>query len=476
MSLIRGVLLAGRFQTQHDLNKMSNEDQRNTLIVEMAAHSNQSIAHYQSLNDDTLAGVGAVMVFLRESRIRDDAALKTMSADDQRNTLIVEIDIQTKMGSQLQGFSNMELVRIGLGKDVQGGVSLVFGRVSFIRGVLLAGRFRTQHDLNKMSNEDQRNTLIVEMAAHSNQSIAHYQSLNDDTLAGVGAVMVFLRESRIRDDAALKTMSADDQRNTLIVEIDIQTHLKSRLQALRNMDLVLTGLGVDPVFPPPRRYSFSANSFEIRKQRADSDHSDSDWLSIIVSIANPVTKNIQTLPPILHHIGGSIKTGNIISGPFETASFTAAESDIVIINYVLTNLGSSKAEEQFVEARQVTEHVVGIVGPIVGAAVGFLFFGSLGEGFKVGLEVAKGFKAAIDVLSDVFDFLDIHIAPPNCNGVVLQDTLTFQPGELERAVDQSASREYTGPEGNERCGGAPQTKMNFSVHHQPRDGLILPRP
>src|SRR5436190_1795790 len=102
--------------------------------------------------------------------------------------------------------------------------------MSLIRGVLLAGRFRTQHDLNKMSHEDQRNTLIVEMVAHSNQSVGDYQSLNDAALAGVGAVMVFLREAKIRDDATLKTMSADDQRNTLIVEIDGQTHLGPRLQ------------------------------------------------------------------------------------------------------------------------------------------------------------------------------------------------------------------------------------------------------
>ena len=36
MSLIRGVLLAGKFRTHHELNRMSQEDQRNTLIVEMA--------------------------------------------------------------------------------------------------------------------------------------------------------------------------------------------------------------------------------------------------------------------------------------------------------------------------------------------------------------------------------------------------------------------------------------------------------
>ena len=58
MSLIRGVLLAGQFRTQHELNTMSADDQRNTLIVEMAGHSNQPVPHFQSLNDFDLAGVG----------------------------------------------------------------------------------------------------------------------------------------------------------------------------------------------------------------------------------------------------------------------------------------------------------------------------------------------------------------------------------------------------------------------------------
>src|SRR2546428_552288 len=128
--------------------------------------------------------------------------------------------------------------------------------MSLIRGVMLAGKFRKHHELNSMSHEDQRNTLIVELSGRTNQSVPHFQSLDDATLAGTGAVLVFLRDARIRDDAALKTMSADNQRNTLIVEIDGQTHLGSRLQSLSNMDLVLLGLGAD-VFVPNELHGIS---------------------------------------------------------------------------------------------------------------------------------------------------------------------------------------------------------------------------
>ncbi|MDT7786261.1 MAG: hypothetical protein QOF58_4680 [Pseudonocardiales bacterium] len=234
---IRGVLLAGGFRTQHQLNLMLPEDMRNILIVELTARTRQD--DYQRYDSETLAGIGAVLVFLRRNGLRDDAALKTMTADDMRNVLIVELGAQTGLGRELQGFTNLQLVQIGLGSDLaRHGVGTA---PFYVRGVLLAGRFRTQHQLNTMSHDDMRNTLIVVMTSLSNQT--NYQACNDAELAGVGAVMVFLRENGLRTDADLKKMSADDQRNVAIVELKGQTG--RNLQGLSNLDLVLAALGVE---------------------------------------------------------------------------------------------------------------------------------------------------------------------------------------------------------------------------------------
>ncbi len=89
----------------------------------MVGHSNQSVQHYQSLNDADLAGAAAVMVFLRTARIRTDAQLKTISDDDQRNIMIVEINGNTNLGSFLQSLSNIDLVLLGLGKLPPGELS-----------------------------------------------------------------------------------------------------------------------------------------------------------------------------------------------------------------------------------------------------------------------------------------------------------------------------------------------------------------
>jgi hypothetical protein len=244
---IRGVLLAGSFRTQHQLNTMSRDDQRNTLIVELAGRSNQSVAFYQSLDDEKLAGTGAVLVFLREANIRTDQQLKAMLADDQRNTMIVEMGVETGLGSTLQGMGNLDLALTALGKTGPGGLPSDLGRGSYIRGVLLAGGFRTQRQLNVMSTNDQRNTLIVELSGRTNQPVRHFQSLNDTTLAGTGAILVFLRHSRIRTDLQLKAMSDDDQRNTMIVEMGAQTGLDAaQLQGLSNLDLMSMAFGIFP--------------------------------------------------------------------------------------------------------------------------------------------------------------------------------------------------------------------------------------
>jgi hypothetical protein len=243
MNLIRGALLAGGFRTHHQLNAMSADDQRNTLIVEMAKHSNQT--NFQSFSDGDLAGAGLIMVFLLKGGIRTAAQLQTISVNDQRNIMIVEINGSTQLGGTLQGRSNVDLVLLGLGWQDP---AISLEQPTFLRGVLLAGGIRTHHQLIAMPADDQRNTLIVAMAAHRNQKVPHFQLLNDFELAGAGAAMVFLLSGGIRTAAQLQTISSDDQRNIAIVEVDGQTHLGSRLQSLRTIDIVATALGMDPTF------------------------------------------------------------------------------------------------------------------------------------------------------------------------------------------------------------------------------------
>jgi len=222
---ISGALLVGKFRTQQQLKGMSHEDRRNTLITELAGRTRDTLGHYQSLNDSDLAGAGSLLVYLRGTGSRSDQQIKTMSADDMRNTVIVEVGAQTGRGRDLQALSNRELIQLVLGRD------------SYIRGVLLVGKFRTQQQLKGMSSDDQRNTLITELAGRTKDTVGHYQSLNNADLGGAGSILVYLRETGSRSDQQIKMMSADDMRNTVIVEIGARTGCGD-LQALSNIDLV----------------------------------------------------------------------------------------------------------------------------------------------------------------------------------------------------------------------------------------------
>jgi hypothetical protein len=469
MTVIRGVLMAGRFLTHGQLVGMVPAQQRQALIDVMVDHAHEPISNFRSLTDDDLAGVGAVLVVLLIGGSRSKAQLKTMSSDDQRNTLIVEL-ARGQVMPELQGMTNTQLALLAMGGNLPGALS----QAALVQGVLLIGQSRRFADLLRMTSDDQRNTLIVEISKHSNATAAVLQGLSDFELAGAGAALVFLQINGIRGDATLRSMSLDDQRNTAIVEADKYLKVGAKLQGLTTFDVVTAAIGVTPKFFVPlppiseglRLYRFSVDSFDILEQKSDNEHSDSDWLSIAVSIGNAAAKSDpRPLPPTVINIERNIKTGNKIAGPFKSDAFFLQDTDVVIVTLVLTNLGSSRIEDQGREAVKVTNKVIDIAGPIIGAAIG-LYYGRPKEGAQIGLQVSEGIDKGIAVLSEVFDFLNIHFGPPNCNGVVMTQTITYLPGEFSRAANVAEAREQTGPQENDRCGSPPRTRINFRVLQQ----------
>jgi Matrixin len=124
-------------------------------------------------------------------------------------------------------------------KDIVG-VRQVYGtRKVTIGDLLLMGKFRSQGQLDGMSDADRRNTLITELGNRTKDAVSYYQSLNNADLIGAGALLVFLRERPTRTDQELKTMSVNDMRNTAIVEVNKRMGRSIRdLQALSSMDVV----------------------------------------------------------------------------------------------------------------------------------------------------------------------------------------------------------------------------------------------
>ncbi len=124
-------------------------------------------------------------------------------------------------------------------KDIVG-LRTVYGKRKVTIGdLLLMGKFRSREQLDGLSDEDRRNTLITELANRTKDAVSYYQSLSNADLAGTGALLVFLRERPSRTDQELKTMSVNDMRNTAIVEVNQRMGRSIRdLQALSSMDVV----------------------------------------------------------------------------------------------------------------------------------------------------------------------------------------------------------------------------------------------
>jgi hypothetical protein len=122
-----------------------------------------------------------------------------------------------------------------------------------------------------------------------------------------------------------------------------------------------------------------------------------------------------------------MRTGDHIVGDFSSDLFTAKDTDLVTVTYFVANLGSTDAEAQFAQAVKIANKIVDDVGPVVGAAVG-LFWGDPQAGIELSRKIVGAIDDAIDFAGDAFDAFGIHIAPPNCNGEILRDSVVYLPG------------------------------------------------
>ena len=120
---LRGIVLAGKWRTDAELKTMSDDDCRNCLIVELGKHSNneKTAPGYWSQfpGNDVLIGKGAVVVFLLQSGIKNLAWLKDHSDVDHRKALSDLVKQRTGCtDTDLKDMSNQKLVQLGLVSSV----------------------------------------------------------------------------------------------------------------------------------------------------------------------------------------------------------------------------------------------------------------------------------------------------------------------------------------------------------------------
>ena len=93
------------------LDSMSSEDERNTLIVELDKRTKDTGGFFQSKPTDWLVAAGNLYLILGKCGWRTESGMENMEIEDLRNTCIVELNKkQYGSGEYLQSLSNIDLV------------------------------------------------------------------------------------------------------------------------------------------------------------------------------------------------------------------------------------------------------------------------------------------------------------------------------------------------------------------------------
>jgi hypothetical protein len=167
------------WRTAPEVEAMSEDDQRNTVIVELNKKGLGSISHLQGWTNAQLAQAADTPTRLDECLItngwKSAEQMEGWSGDDQRNTVIVELN-NAGFGSisYLQGNSNGDLVK-------------QCARYVKLGHVLVSNSWRSLDDIRSMSIEDRRNTVITELNNKGLGSVSQLQGMGMDELASAGA-------------------------------------------------------------------------------------------------------------------------------------------------------------------------------------------------------------------------------------------------------------------------------------------------
>lgn len=209
--------------------------------------------------------------------------------------------------------------------------------------------------------------------------------------------------------------------------------------------------------------TFGFDRLDIINQKSDTNHADNDYLSLVWTITQAVTKQqaaySKTIP-----IPGALRSGQSVTGRFATDAFKLAAGDILTVTAIVTNFGSSDTDKQLVQAEQITKKIVDDLVPLVAIVVGSILGGPIGPigGFEKGKTITDAFDWALEGLSDLADSLGLHIGPPNCNGVVLSASWMYGSADFPAVVGVEGSQTVPG-EAKSGCGATPSTTLSWSV-------------
>ena len=252
---LRGVLQAGRWSTDEELNKATEDNKRNHLIWVLCQLTNQTAGWFQARDNPEVIGLGAVTAFLLRQGMKDKQWLKAHSPDEHRNALIDALIAPPVFASQLRAMANQELVRFAWTKfgnpfalpDSPTLAALKQRLGLSLRSVILAGNWATDAEMQGKPEDDLLSDMISILADFTNQPDNWFEARDNYELVGMLAVVAVLLRQNIQDKQWLKAHSPDEHRDALIAALVKQTGTTAaRLAPLDNQALVRLAL-VSPI-------------------------------------------------------------------------------------------------------------------------------------------------------------------------------------------------------------------------------------
>jgi hypothetical protein len=229
---------------------------------------------------------------------------------------------------------------------------------------------------------------------------------------------------------------------------------------------------------------FNALQTQIINGRSATGYADNDWVTLVVTVNGQVAVN-QAMP--LHNpkfYGQSqdnIFTGGDTALPFGTA-VQCADTDTVICFFSIINLSSFSWGDQASAAAKTVQSigdeiakiyfdaaqvVLNIAAGIGSAGISTLVASATDEllddlGGEIGTLIDDFISGVlIPGLADLANFFQNALGEPDCNGLVLSDYVIHLPHQPRQSL--FIPKEYVGPAGGGRCGGAPVTNMNIVI-------------
>jgi hypothetical protein len=126
-------------------------------------------------------------------------------------------------------------------------MNLPTGMEMTVKGMLVAGKWRQQRDLLMATQDDSRNTLIVELGGHSTES-PNLQGFSNERLVEMAATVLFLMNAKLGLDRKwLQAHSAKDHREKVITFINSMTgEPEDSLRSLSDTQLLSCAFAFKP--------------------------------------------------------------------------------------------------------------------------------------------------------------------------------------------------------------------------------------